>query len=137
MEYYDNAVDVHETAEILYNNGKYRMSIYNVCLAAELYLKSRLSLVEYDSRLESSHDVIGIYRCLTKRFPSSNDLTQAINMCRKYFNETRYPYDGTGIFTSEFALEFLNFLMEIKNYVDNDCIATLDDLKKKFDETRR
>ena len=132
MEYYDNAVDVHESAEVLYNNQKYRMSIYNVCLAAELYLKSRLQLVEHDTRLESSHDVIGIYRCLSSRFRSSKDLTQAINMCRKYFNETRYPYDGTGVFTAEFAKDFLDYLSDIRSYVDNECVATLEDLKKRF-----
>ena len=133
MDYYDNAVDVHETAEILYNNGKYRMSIFNVCLAVELYLKSRLSLVEYDVRLESSHDVITIYHSLTKRFDSSKNLIPAINMCRKYFNESRYPYDGKDIFTQEFAFEFLNYLTDIRNYVDNECVATLDDLKKKYE----
>ena len=132
MDFYDNAVDVHETANILYDHEKYRMSVFNACLAAELYLKSRLSLVEYDARLESSHDVINIYRCLTKRFSSSKDLKPALNMCRKYFNEARYPYGDTDAFTQAFALEFQKYLSDIKNYVDNECAASLDDLKKKF-----
>ena len=132
MDFYDNAADVHETADILYDHKKYRMSVYNTCLAVELYLKSRLSLVEYDARLESSHDVVNIYRCLAKRFRSSKDLMPALNMYRKYFNEARYPYSGTDVFTQEFALEFQHYLTDIKNYVDTECAATLDDLKKRF-----
>jgi len=134
VDFYENAVDVHEAADILYNSGKYRMAVFNVCLAIELYLKSRLPLVEYDVRLESSHDVINIYRCLTTRFRSSKDLTPMINMCRKYYNESRYPYNGKDVFTGEFAADFIGYLADIKNYVDNECIATLDDLKTKFEK---
>lgn len=134
MDFYENATDVHEAAEILYKNGKYRMSVYNSCLAIELYLKSKLSLVEYDVRLEASHDVVNIYRCLTNRFSSSKDLTLVINLCRKYFNESRYPYKGVEAFTSEFALEFLKHLLDVKSYIDNECSATMEDLQKKFEQ---
>jgi len=133
VDFYSNATDIHESAEILFNNGKYRMAVYNVCLSVELYLKSKLLLVDYEPRLESSHDTINIYRCLTKRFKSSKDLTYAINMCRKYFNESRYPYGTTEVYTSEFASEFLEYLSDVKFYIDNECVATLDDLKAKFD----
>ena len=132
MDFYDNAVDVHEAADILYNNGKYRMAVFNACLAIELYLKSRLPLVEYDIRLESSHDVINIYRCLTARFRSLKDLTPMINMCRKYYNEARYPYEGRDVFTIEFAAEFMGYLADVKDYIENECVATLSDLKSKY-----
>lgn len=132
MNFYENAVDVHETAVILFEHEKYRMSIYNSCLAVELYLKSCLPLVEYDIRLETSHDVVNIYRCLLTRYSSSMNLMPVITMCRKYFNESRYPYDITEVFTKEFASEFINYISAIKFYIDNECTASPDDLKKKY-----
>jgi len=36
------------------------------------------------------------------------------------------------VFTQAFALEFLNYLTDIKIYIDTECTATLDDLKKRF-----
>jgi len=132
VDFYDNAADVHETAEILAENGKYRMSVFNACLAIELYLKSRLSLAEGGAQFELSHDVVNIYRCLNKRFAPAKDLYQEINYSRKYFNESRYPSSGTEIFTKEFALEFLEYADDVKNYVDNKCVADIEDLKDKF-----
>ena len=132
MNFYDNAVDVHETAEILYENGKYRMSVYNSCLAMELYLKSKLILTDDGVSFELSHDVINIFRCINKKFPSSKELFKTVNYCRKYFNESRYPAFGTEVYTNEFASEFLGYVEDIKNYIDNECIITDDDLKKKF-----
>ena len=121
MNYYDNAIDVHESAVILYKNGKYRMSVYNSCLAIELYLKSKLSLVEHPIMLEASHDIINIYRCLLKRFPSSKDLDSIIKFCRKYFNESRYPSMGTEAYTDEFSNTFLKHVADIKKYIDQEC----------------
>ena len=132
MDLYDNAVDVHETADILYKNGKFRMSVYNSCLAMELYLKAKLHLVEDGSQFEKSHDIVNVYRCLSKRFRPRKDLFKAINFGRKYFNESRYPFSGVEVYTEEFAAEFLGYVSDIRDFIDNDCIATLEDLTNKY-----
>ena len=132
MNYYDNAVEAHEVAELLYDSSKYRFSIYNSCLAMELYLKSRLQLVDDWEKYEFSHDIINIYRHLTKRFISSKDLLKSVTLGRKYFNESRYPHGDMEAYTKEFAQEFLDHLSDIRNYVDNECVTTLDDLKNRF-----
>ena len=132
MNYYDNALEVHDAAEILFKNSKYRISIYNSCLAVELYMKSKLSLVNGGERFEFSHDVVNIYRLLCKRYEPKNDLLHAVSLSRKYFNESRYPHGDVEIYTEEFAQEFLGYVDDVKNYIDNDCEATIDDLKNKF-----
>lgn len=53
--------------------------------------------------------------------------------CRKYNNESRYPYNGMGIFTKDFAEMFIEYVNDTKSYIDNECSATLGDLKKKFE----
>ena len=85
MNCYDNAVEIHEVAEILCKSGKYRISIYNSCLAIELYLKSKLPLVDDGEQFEFSHDVVNIYRHIKKRFAPKSDLLKIITMGRKYF----------------------------------------------------
>ena len=133
MNYYDNAVDVHESADGLLGLNKFRMSIYCSCLAVELYLKSKLHLVSHEDELEVSHNIIAIYDALTARFKPKNDLKPMIVRCRKYFNESRYPYVGDiGIYTKEFAEEFIDFTNQVKDFIDNDCMATMDDLLNKY-----
>ena len=132
MNFYDNAVEVQSAANSLYENGHYRMSIGNSCLAIELFLKSRLPLVEGWEEFEFSHDVINIYRHLTKRFRSKVDLTKMITLGRKYFNESRYPHGDTAVYTREFAHEFLEYVEIVRSYIDNECIANFDDLQDKF-----
>ena len=98
----------------------------------ELYLKSVLGLVEHNIDLETSHDIINIYRCLSKRYKATEDLTYALVRCRKYFNEARYPTSESEVYTKQFCEEFLGYIDLIRNYVDNQCHATTDDLIKKF-----
>jgi HEPN domain-containing protein len=103
VNFYDNATEVQLAAESLCETGHYRMSVYNSCLAVELFLKSRINLVDGWQKYEFSHDVINIYRHLLKRFPSETYLTKAITLNRKYFNESRYPHGDVSIYTREFA----------------------------------
>ena len=132
MNFYDNATEVYLAAESLYESGHYRMSICNSCLSIELFLKSRLHLVDGWEEYEFSHDVINIYRHLQKRFPSKIDLTKMITLGRKYFNESRYPHGDTAIYTKEFAQEFLEHVANVRSYIDDECIANIGDLKNKF-----
>ncbi len=56
-----------------------------------------------------------------------------MTLSRKYFNESRYPYAGDiRVYTRGFADEFIKITDDVKYYVDNECIATEDDLTKKF-----
>ena len=134
MNFYNNAKEVYLAAESLCENGHYRMSVCNSCLAIELFLKSRLNLVNGWEKYEFSHDVVNIYRHLLKRFPAKTDLTKVITFGRKYFNESRYPHGGTEIYTFNFAQEFLEYVESVKSYIDNECIANIDDLKEKFSQ---
>ena len=132
MNFYDNAMEVQLAAESLCENGHYRMSVCNSCLAIELFLKSRLPLVEGWEEYEFSHDVINIYRHLSKKFRSKTDLTKMITLGRKYFNESRYPHGDTAVYTRDFAQEFLEYVSSVRSYIDNECIADIDDLQDRF-----
>jgi hypothetical protein len=47
-------------------------------------------------------------------------------------NESRYPYNGVSVYTKDFAEEFSEHIGAIKAYIDNECQATLDDLRDRF-----
>ena len=76
-------------------------------MSVELYLKSALGQVEHEADLETSHDVINIYKCLSKRCKAMEDLLPVVVRCRKYFNEARYPSSDSGAYTKEFCEEKL------------------------------
>ena len=132
MNYYDNAEEVHKAAEILCDNGQYRISVYNSCLAMELYLKSRLNFEGVNEKLEFSHDTVNIYRLIAMRFPPKKDLLKTVTFGRKYFNESRYPRGDVEVYTKEFADEFLIYVSAIKSYIDNECLVNLGDLQDKY-----
>jgi len=132
VNFYDNALEVHQSAEILYKNEHYRMSVSTSCLAMELYLKSKLYLTEKGEDYAYGHDAINMYRELANRFGFDKWLFEIVKLSRKYFNESRYPHGDTAIYTKAFAQEFLGYVADIKDFIDNECIATVDDLKDKY-----
>ena len=133
MDLYDNAWDNEQTAIDLLEIKRYRQSVFFSCLATELYLKSKLHLVVHDEYLETSHDVINMLDALAKRFPPQKSLKDKVRFCRKYYNEARYPYGGdVSAYTKDFAEQFLEFTTAVRDYVENDCLATMDDLSDKF-----
>ncbi|MCL2015983.1 MAG: HEPN domain-containing protein [Defluviitaleaceae bacterium] len=133
MDFYDNAWETEQTAIDLANIGRYRYSVYLSCLASELYLKSKLHLVDHDEELETSHDVIKMLDVLSKRFTTGKNLKNMIKFSRKYYNESRYPYAGdVSAYTKDFAEQFLEFTAAVREYVENDCLATMDDLADKY-----
>ncbi len=115
MDFYQNAVETELSAKVLHDKGMYRHAIYFYCLAIELYLKSRLYLVEFKEDLDISHDISGLYDALKVRFKSSKNLGWYMSRSRKYFNESRYPYrkidtpntHGTGCTLSSAIASFL------------------------------
>lgn len=132
MDFYDNAMEVHQAAEVLCKSGQYRMSVATSCLAMELYLKSKLHLTERGEDYAYSHDTINMYVQLANRFTTNENLFRIIKLGRKYFSESRYPYGDTAIYNKEFAQEFLEYVAAVKDYIDNECIANIDDLQDKF-----
>ena len=134
MDYYNSAVSWLESAKLLESNGYYQQSVSQSCLSAELFLKSRLSIIDPNSELDKSYDSINIFNELKKKYPTNKDLLPGIRLCRKYFTEARYPYDGTGIYTKEFAQSFIGYVEQVKDYIDDDCQPTLDDLQRKFNK---
>ena len=135
MDCYTNAWGYEQAAVDLLSTGRYQQSIFLCCLAVELYLKSKLHLVPHDDDLETSHDVIRIYNALTSRYQPKTNHKLMIVRCRKYFNESRYPSAvDVSVYTKDFASEFIDFVAAIRDFIDNECVATIDDLKGKYSD---
>ena len=133
MDFYTNAQETEKSAIDLFSAGQYRHSVFLACLAVELYLKSRLRLVPHRVELEKSHDVIGLYDALLNRFRPKLDMWPMVNLCRKYFNESRYPYSGnTDVYTQAFASDFVGFIADIRDFIDNVCVASAEDLENMY-----
>jgi len=132
LDYYDNAEKWYDSAKFSITGEFYQQSVSQSCLAVELFLKSKLVLIDPNSELDKSHDTINILKEILKKYPTEKDLMPAARNCRKYFNESRYPNNGTDIYTKELAYEFIKYVENIKDYIDTDCQATLDDLLNKY-----
>ena len=133
MDYYSSAEQWYSAAKYLAAGGFYQQSVSQSCLAVELYLKSRLLVVDPDSELDKSHDTVNIFHVLAKRYPTNRDILTGIRYCRKYFNEARYPYNGTNVYSKELADQFLGYVEEVKNYIDQDCPVSISDLQRRFE----
>ncbi|MCL2813832.1 MAG: HEPN domain-containing protein [Oscillospiraceae bacterium] len=134
MEYYKLAEDKQKVAQLTKDAGFYADSIYASCLAVKFYLKSVMNRVPEAQEFEFTHDVINLYYAIKNKYPSSQDLSEAVKFCRKYNNESRYPYSGTTVFTDDFAEKFLIYVENVKYYIDEECQANLEDLKNKFNK---
>lgn len=136
MNYYDNALNWYNSAKFSLTGEFYQQSISQSCLAVELFLKSKLILVDPDSELDKSHDSISIFKELAKKYPTRKELLHGIRNCRKYFNEARYPHSGTDIYTKEFAEEFVKYVEDVRDYIDNECPTSMQDLQNKYGHTK-
>jgi len=121
-----------QTIDVLYAAGKYRHAVYHSCIAIELLLKSKLVQIDPTSVLLESHDIINIYKAVNEKYESSKDLQLIVRFSRKYFNESRYPVSGKAVYTMGFATQFLQYVKDIKYYIDTECTANLEDLVTKF-----
>ena len=129
---YENAEHWDKSARKVFDVGEYRTCVYCCILAIELYLKAILLLIEPNSQYAESHDVIGIYEGVHKKYPSTYNLGPIVRMCRKYNNEIRYPQSNADIYDRDFAEGFLGYVDKIKNYVDNECHISNGDLINRF-----
>jgi HEPN domain-containing protein len=90
-----------------------------------------MHLTKYYDEYEKSHDVIGMYRELSKQFCGTKDLTHAVKLSRKYFNEARYSDKEKDLYSEAFAREFIGYVGDVKDYIDNECVAESGDLEGK------
>ena len=134
MEYYKLGIDKQKVAQLTKDAGFYADSVYASCMAIEFFLKSVMEYVPDAHEFEFTHDVINLYAAIRKKYSSTKDLTEAMKYCRKYNNEARYPQGGTEVFTDDFAARFLTYAEDVKNYVDSECVISLQELKNKFDK---
>jgi HEPN domain-containing protein len=132
VNYYQLAEEEIDAVKALYDAGKYRHAVYHSCLCMEYLLKTKLVQLEPTSVLLDGHDIINIFKVVHAKHKSTKDLRSVIGFCRKYFNEARYPSSGTEAYTKEFAEEFMQYMNDIKLYIDNECTSTVEDLMSKF-----
>jgi len=134
MDYYKIAEEPFLAAPLLINDGLYRMSVSMSTLAIDLLLKSVLYRLENTNDLLIGHDHIGIFRAIEKRYPNP-ELRTLVKLSRKYFNDSRYSSsENFATFTETLAMDFIEYSKQIKNYVDIDCQASLEDLEKRFNK---
>ncbi|MCL2379085.1 MAG: HEPN domain-containing protein [Defluviitaleaceae bacterium] len=134
MDYYEIAEEPLLAASSLQNDGLYRMSVCMATLAIDLLLKSVLYRMDSTSGLLMGHDHIGMLRTIEKRYPKPK-LRTVVKLSRKYFNDSRYSNnDNFPTFTKELAKDFIDYVQQVKDYVDIDCQATLDDFLNRFNK---
>jgi len=132
VDYYKLAEEELQVVETLYDAGRYRHAIYHSCMCIEYLLKTKLVQIAPTSEFLDGHDIINIFKVVNSKYKSSKDLRTIVGFCRKYFNESRYPAFGTEVYTKEFAEEFIQHVKTIKDYIDDECVSTAEDLVNKF-----
>ena len=136
MGYYDDALEWEGTAIDLESCGRYRGSIYMSCLAVECFLKSKVEFIDPSNTKLNEHDIIYLYRLLKSRYPSGKDIMGDIRLCRKYHNDTRYSNTTkTDVYDNVFANRFIQIVAGVREYIENECAATMEDLQKKYDKS--
>ena len=132
MDYYKLAEEEMQVVDTLYDAGQYRHAIYHSCMCIEYMLKIKLVQIAPVSEFLDGHDIINIFKVVSAKYKPNKDLRSIVGFCRKYFNESRYPASGTGAYTKEFAEEFIQHVQAIKDYIDNECASSAEDLVNKF-----
>jgi HEPN domain-containing protein len=132
MDYYKLSEEPMASAKLNFDNGLYRMSVNMSTLAIDLLLKSVVKGIDRASDYLMGHDHIGMLRLIETRYPKP-ELRMIVKLSRKYFNESRYSNsENFPTFTEDLAAEFIAFTERIKDFVDTECLATTEDLLKRF-----
>jgi len=135
MDYYKLSEEPLQAAISNKEQGMYRMSVSMSTLAIDLLLKSVLYRMEPTHDLMMGHNHAGIVTFIERVYSKKDVVRRTAKLSRKYFNESRYSRsENFAVFTEELADNFINYAQQIKDYVDNDCQATLEDLQKKFNK---
>ena len=135
MGYYDDALEWQGTAIDLEACGRYRGSVYMSCLAVECFLKSQVSIIDPNNTKLGEHDSIYLYRLLKSKYTTDKDLMTDIRLCRKYHNDARYSNTANAeIYSKEFATRFISIVADVRDFIENDCALSLEDLAKKYEK---
>ena len=79
------------------------------------------------------HDVIYFYRLLKEKYPKGKNLLSDIRLCRKYHSDVRYSNTSKPeLYDKAFANRLIEIVGDVKEYIDNDCMATLEEMTNKF-----
>ena len=133
MGYYEDGLEWQDTAKVLEIGKKYRGSVYMSCLSVECFLKSRVEPIDPINDDLEGHNSVNLYKFLKKRYPNGKNLMSDIRLCRKYHNESRYSnLEEADIYNKDFANRFIKIVADVKEYIDNECVATIEDLENKY-----
>ena len=132
MDYYVNACEQLEGAEVLAASEKYRLAVTLLCLSSELFLKSLVERKEPSNPLLNSHDIINLGN-LIKDEVDLKTLAPKLAFIRKYLNDSRYPFDYE-IYTREFYEDCLESVLVIRQEIDcaNARKSDVERLREKF-----
>ena len=137
MGYYEDALEWHGTAIDMRACGRFRASVYMSCLAVECFLKAKVELIAPNDAKLGEHDSIYLYRLLKAKYDPKTDLSKDIVLCRKYHNEARYSNTvKLDVYNEEFTNRFIGIINAVKIFVDEECVATLDDLMSKYNSNK-
>jgi len=133
MDYYHLADEPQKAAEINKENGLFRMSVSMSTLAIDMFLKSVLYRMEPANDLLMGHNHAGILKIIETKYPKNDAVRHIVKLSRKYFKDSRYSNtENLVVFTDALAADFIDYVTQIKNYVDDNCKATLTDLQERF-----
>ena len=135
MDYYKLSEEPLQAAISNKEQGLYRMSVSMSTLAIDLLLKSILHRMEPTHDLIMGHNHVGIVTFIEKMYPKKADIRQVAKLSRKYFKDSRYSRsENLTVFTEALATDFVEYVRQVKNYIDIDCQATLENLQKRFEK---
>jgi len=133
MDYYKLSEEPLAAAKANKDQGLYRMSVSMATLAIDLLLKSVVHRIESAHDLIMGHNHAGMVTFVETIYPKKDKIRHAAKLSRKYFNASRYSrVENLALFSEELADEFICYAELIKEYVDNDCQATIEDLQTRF-----
>jgi len=132
VDYYVNACEQLEGAEVLAASKKYRLAVTLLCLSGELFLKSFVERKDPLNSLLNSHDIINLGN-LIKDDVDLKKLAPKLAFIRKYLNDSRYPFDYE-IYTREFYEDCLESVLVIRQEIDcaNARKSDVERLREKF-----
>jgi len=135
MNIYENAEYWYTVAHKSYGIKEYRACVFHCCLSAELFFKSCVDMIDPNKDYQS-HDIVSLYRIVQGKFIPKQNLYPIVTHFRKYFNEARYPSGGKDVYDDKFAKEFLIYLETIKNYIDDECHISIEDLQNRYKKNK-
>jgi HEPN domain-containing protein len=117
VNYYINAEEQLEGAEVLAASGKYRLAVTLLSLSCELFLKSLAESKDPMNPLLDSHDIVGLGH-LIRNDVDYKAISPKLTFMRKYLNDSRYPFDAKA-YTKELYEECHVAVLAIKHQIDS------------------